>query len=161
MVGYLNVFEEFSYMARDIWNVNWAEMNRYFNFVKDPNYYNGAKQHLWDGYTVAHQGYTNFLNATNQNPAYFPFRGAVDSITGLPILSDYGYLIGRNSPTSYVNDANSPKPTPLHFPGRVRFARTGLASVDAGDQFVVGTKVVVSGGAIAEFQGFVIADSAA
>ena len=49
----------------------------------------------------------------------------------------------------------------LHFPGRVKFARTGLCSVDAGDQFLVGDQVAISGGEIGKYQGFIIADNAA
>lgn len=165
MVARINNFTNYSWMARDIWNVDWANMTRYWFSWSNTTYYPGANQHLWDSYTVAHQHYNGFSsrsNGANQkyNPAYYCWKGAVDSITGLPILSDYGYLIGRNDNRNDYYSTESDKAYPLHFPGRVRFARTGLASVDAGDQFVVGSKVVISGGAIGEYQGFVIADSA-
>ena len=161
MVARLTVWEEYSYMARDIWNVDWAEMNRYFRDTETASYLTGAKQHLWDSYTIAMMPYTDYNSSANNNPAYFPYLGAVDSVTGLPILSDYGYLIGRDNTTDYINNSGKAKPTPLHFPGRIKFARTGLASVDAGDQFIVNTQTVISGGAIGDYQGFVIKDSAA
>ena len=164
MVGLLKVWEDRAYMAKDIWNVDWARMDRYFENSVNASYSTGAKQHLWDSYTVAMMPYVNYFtdNDTryNYNPAYYAWKGAVDMVTGLPILSDYGYLIGRNDGRNYVV-AEPEKPFSLHFPGRVRFARTGLASVDAGDQFIVGTKTVISGGEIGLYQGFVIADSAA
>ncbi len=160
MVALLTNREDFSYMAKDIWNVNWAEMSRYWSNFSSTTYHAGAKQHLWDGYTVAMMPLTgSFNDAGANNAAYFSNLGAVDAVTGLPILSDYGYLIGKNNATSdYV--ATVGKAKPMHFPGRVRFARTGLASVDAGDQFTVGTKTVISGGEIGVYQGFVIKDTA-
>lgn len=164
MVGRLNRSDNFSYIARDIWNVDWSEMSRYFQDSQGGSYMTGAKQHLWDSYTVALMTYDTYVyTSSGYNPSYYAWKGAVDSVTGLPILSDYGYLIGRNSSNQYASGTghNDYFPVPMHFPGRVRFARTGLASVDAGDQFVVGSKVVISGGAIGEYQGFVIADSAA
>lgn len=159
MVAYLNNSESTSYMAKDIWGVNWADMARYWTNFNATSSFTGAKQHLWDGYTVAMMSSTgNFDNTANTNPAYAPNLGAVDSVTGLPILSDYGYLIGKNALTDYVTTVGKAKA--MHFPGRVRFARTGLASVDAGDQFTVGTKTVISGGEIGVYQGFVIKDTA-
>lgn len=166
MVGKLRMWEDTAYMARDIWSVDWAQMSKYWFEYNSITNAVGAKQHLWDGYTVAMMPRDDFSDRSSSanskiNPAYRPWYGAVDSITNLPILSDYGYLIGKND---NKNDYYSTDPNlaiPLHFPGRVRFARTGLASVDAGDQFVVGSKVVISGGAIGQYQGFVIADSAA
>ena len=161
MVGRIRVFENNAYMAKDIWNVTWAEMSRYWLNYNSVGYLSGAKQHLWDSYTVAMMNYTSSYSDNDvKNAAYYPYLGAVDSVTGLPILSDFGYLIGKNNPsTDYV--VTSGKAKAMHFPGRVRFARTGLASVDAGDQFVVGTKTVISGGDIGEYQGFVIKDTAA
>lgn len=166
MVSYIRVWEDYSYMARDIWNVDWAEMSRYWYLYNSGTILTGAKQHLWDSYTVAMMAYDDFNDRTasvNQkyNPAYRPYYGAVDSITGLPILSDYGYLIGRNDNKNDYYSTDATKAYPMHFPGRVRFARTGLASVDAGDQFIVGSKTVISGGPIGKYQGFVIADAGA
>lgn len=166
MVAMLTSNETYSYMAKDIWQVNWAFMGRYFEQFNNTTYWAGAKQHLWDSYTVAMMPYTNFsyrsASANNKfNSAYYAWLGAVDMITGLPILSDYGYLIGRNDSNNDYYSTEAAKPYPMHFPGRVRFARTGLCSVDAGDQFVVGSKTVISGGAIGEYQGFAIADAGA
>ena len=166
MVARLTNQDVYSYMARDIWNVDWAVMSRYWYQPTTASVMTGAKQHLWDGYTVAmmaNSGFTDRSTSTNSrtNPAYYAWVGAVDSLTGLPILSDYGYLIGRNDNRNDYYSVDVGKPYPMHFPGRVRFARTGLASVDAGDQFIVGTKTVISGGEIGLYQGFVIADSAA
>ena len=166
MVALLTSNETSSYMARDIWQVEWAFMGRYFQNFDNLNYWTGAKQHLWDSYTVAMMPHPTFLNrgtrtSVRYNPAYYAWVGAVDMITGLPILSDYGYLIGRNSPDNDYYSEEAEKPYPMHFPGRVRFARTGLCSVDAGDQFIVGSKTVISGGPIGEYQGFVIADAGA
>ncbi len=166
MVARLTREEAWSYIAQDIWGVNWGEMDRYWVAQLDLARNTGAKQHLWDSYTVAMMPYDRYFTDYDDregyryNPAYYAWLGAVDAITGLPILSDYGYLIGRNSDRDY-RALETGKPFALHFPGRVRFARTGLCSVDAGDQFIVGTKTVISGGEIGLYQGFVIADSAA
>lgn len=170
MVGRLTIWESYSYMARDIWNVDWAEMSRYWFGYNNVNYFTGAKQHLWDSYTVPMMPYGDYSSrsaSANQrnNPAYCAQYGAVDMITGLPTLSDYGYLIGRNDPLNDYYSIEVGKPYPSHFPGRVRFARTGLASVHAGAQFKLqennadGTTMintVIGGGDPGEYQGFLI-----
>ena len=165
-VGLLTVNLYDAFIAQDIYGVEWGDMGRYFYQNNQLNYRTGAHQNVWDAYTVAHQNYSSFTsystsNNGQQNPAFKAWLGAVDSVTNLPILSDYGYLVGKNDnrndyiPPNYGQGGESA--VPLHFPGRIRFARTGLASIETGAQFTSGTQTVISGGPKGVYQGFVIA----
>ena len=100
-VGLLTNMPDFSYIAKDIYEVIWSDLSRYYPGFNDYNWLNFPAQHLWDSYTVSHNMHNNFHwrdgRAGNRyNAGYKAYLGAIDAVTGLPILSDYGYLIGRN-----------------------------------------------------------------
>ena len=166
MLGYLDQWLTNVYIAEDIYDVRWREMKTYFysgteDKISKPV---GGYQLLWDSLTQAFMPITNFntySSGNKNNPAYKPWLGAVDPITGLPILSHYGYLIGKNGYNQYEvlnNDTTEETAIALHFPGQIRFARTGLASTDTGNQYFSAQEnvQVISGGAAKNYQGFII-----
>lgn len=164
MVGLLDPWLNTAQIATDIHNVKWSSMHRYFATTESRTAPRGAYQLLWDAMTLSMN-----LDATSShqttgavvsNLAYKPWLGNVDAVTGNPNLGLYGYFIGTNTLASYIIPevgTNQEKAFPLHFPGPVRFARTGLASFIAGRQFqALSGRKFISGGGLGEFQGFAI-----
>lgn len=164
MLGYLDQWMTNAFFAEDIYNVRWREIKSYYYATAETETaISGPYQNLWDSLTVSITSGINYVTSTNKNnPAYKPWLGAVDAVTGLPILRQYGYLVGKSAYNQYAvpnQNTQEEKAIPLHFPGAVRFARTGLASTNAGEQFTdqeTGIKVI-SGGLAGLYQGFKIA----
>ena len=95
------------------------------------------------------------------NVNYKPWLGNVDAVTGKPNLGVYGYFIGKLPyNTGYTipsQGSASERALSLHFPGPVRFARTGLASLAAGKQYLSASgRKFISGGPVGDGQGFAI-----
>lgn len=167
-VGLLDQWQDSVQIAEDPAGNIWLPIHKYYyaslESHTNPSY--GGYQLLWDALTIGFVGIDNFTSHSTSNTStnlnHRPWLGAVDSITGKPNLDKYGYLIGRLP----YNDAyavpgyNTEEQTavPLHFPGAIRFARTGLASLPSGAQYKIegSTKTVISGGSRGEYQGFLI-----
>jgi hypothetical protein len=161
MVGYLDFWLTNSYFAKDVNNNVWAEAKRYFYasgeaFAAPVGHYT----FLWDS-CAAHTGGIG----TSVAPSIFNYKGflgAVDPISFEPKLLPYGYAQGATNSTSYNAAADPNFGQGLHLPGFVRFARTGLGYLDAGNQKKDGTQVFISAGpkgitGQTGFQGFQIA----
>ena len=161
MIGFLDCALTKAYVAEStIGGTTWKENHTfYYSSTESQTSPNAAYQYIWDGLTTGLGG-TAFTTSSNTSFAYKPWLGAIDPVTGKPLLGSYGYLEGYTTNSSYPVDAN--KATALHFPGFVRYARTGLASLAPAIQVKEGTKTFISGGASADFlqgfQGFQIAD---
>ena len=167
-VGLLDVWQDSCQIAQDPYGNQWLSIHKYFYAAAEshtaPTY--GGYQLLWDSLTtgLAGNGTSSYNSSgTVRNTLYKPWLGVVDSITGKPNLDKYGYLIGRLPYNTaypvpgYGTEAETA--VPLHFPGAIRFARTGVASLDTSLQYQISgsSKIVMSGGGKGEYQGFLIA----
>jgi hypothetical protein len=159
MVGYLDVWLTNAFFARSIHGVNWREAKFFFySGAESFTAPKGAYHFLWDTIGAFAGAVSTSFTAANFN--YKPWQGQGDSTTGKALLLPYGYLQGAATSGSYPTTGNANLGYGCHFPGWVRFARTGLAFLDAGDQVVDGTATYVSAGASGAeaYQGFKIAD---
>lgn len=163
-VGLLDQWLDSAQIAEDPAGNRWQDIHKYFtNTTESKITPIGAYQFMWDLMTIAVTG-----SATNNhadtgsvgNIYHEPWSGTVDRITGKPLLSHYGYLIGQLPFSSYVapgEDTPAQKAVPMHNPGFIRFARTGVASLAPGEQYQNSDgSVVMSAGAAGEYQGFLI-----
>ncbi len=156
MVGYLDEWLTGAYIAESAFGTTWKEFRTFFySSAESFTSPNAPYQYLWDSFTTGLGGDT-FTTTTNTTFAYKPWLGAIDPILSLPVLGVYGYIEGYTTNTSYT--VTTTKATALHFPGEVRFAATGLASLAPAVQTKIGTKTFISSGAAGEYQGFQIAD---
>ncbi|MGL5944242.1 MAG: hypothetical protein ACRC2S_28505 [Waterburya sp.] len=163
MVGMLDVWLDSAQIATDLIGNKWIKMHAYYATAESKTSPTGPYQLVWDSMSIA----ATRTASTSYNPtstlgnlAYKLWLGAVDSVTGKPNLGVYGYFIGNTSMnTGYTvpgQGTSSETAVALHFPGPVRFARTGFASVAAGKQYLSksGQKFISGGGK--EYQGFAI-----
>ncbi len=166
MVGMLDPWLDSAQIATDIYNNKWFFMHRYFTSSSESKLTPiGAYQLLWDAMAITmtrdpSNSYTTSTTNNTANITYRPWLGNFDSVTGKPNLGLYGYFIGGATLASYVvanKGESGEKAVALHFPGSVRFARTGLASLATARQFqALSGRKFISGGALGEFQGFAI-----
>lgn len=159
MIGYLDVWMTNAFFAKGIHGANWKEVKSfYYSAAESFTAPKAPYQLLWDNIgALAGAAGTSFANTTFN---YKPWQGQNDSITGKALLLPYGYLQGASVHNGYPTTGNANLGQGLHFPGWVRFARTGLAFLDAGDQIKDGTATYVSAGTSGAeaYQGFKIAD---
>ena len=158
MVGYLDIWLTNAFFAQDYHGIDWRECHTYFSSsTESQTSPKGAYQHIWDSGCAAVSG-AIATSATNTSFNHKVWRGQNDPISGEPTLLPYGYLQGEDVYNGYDSiDPNQGQG--LHNPGFVRFARNGLAFMDAGDQCHEGTATFVSAGGSGDdaFQGFQIA----
>lgn len=156
MIGYLDVWLSESFIAKStIDGIIWAEMQKYYTATESKTNPSGVYQFVWDSLTTGVTA-TSRTSSNSSSFGYKPWLGAIDPVLGQPILGLYGYLEGRIPSNTYPVDASNA--TALHFPGEVKFARTGLASLSPGVQCKEGTKTFLSAGSVGQFQGFQISD---
>jgi len=173
MVGYLDIYLTDAYVRRSrVGQEDWKEHRTFFYSAAESNTGpQGPYQHLWDSFTTAFVR-TNYTQIQTTNFAYRPWLGAVDPATGLPILGLFGYIEGNTDHNSYANP-DTTRAFPLHFPGAIKFARTGFCAIETGIQAKeeeifddngtqkIKTELFISGGAKERFQGFKIAETIA
>jgi hypothetical protein len=145
MVGYLDFWLTNCYFATDVNNTAWAEAKRYFYSAAE-SFTNpiGHYTFLWDTCGAYTGGISSSVSSTSFN--YKPFLGAVDPISLEPKLLPYGYAQGATSYNTYPTNHPATQGRGLHLPGFVRFARTGLGYLDAGEQKRDGTQTFISSG---------------
>lgn len=159
-IGYLDVWMSNAFFAKDVHGIDWREIQTYYYSSKESfTSPKGPYQHLFDSGCASMFGSpgTSATGTTTFN--YKPWLGQTDSVTGLPVLLPYGYLQGAVDYDSYSNIDDN-RGQGLHNPGWIKFARTGLSFMDAGDQCREGTKTFISGGGSGEYayQGFQISN---
>ena len=159
MIGYLNVWLTDSYFSTDIHGIEWAEAKRYYYSSNESFTAPVGPYHLLFDSGCASMVGAVATTVSNSKVNYKPWLGQTDSVTGTPILLPYGYLQGANTYNRYDHTDLS-KGQGLYNPGFVRFARTGLAFLEAGAQCRAGTATFMSGGpsGVGAFQGFQISD---
>jgi hypothetical protein len=167
MIGYLDVWMTNAFFAKDFSNTDWVEVKRYFygnTGAESTTAPAGMYQFLWDSCTSYAGGTSTAVNTSSDD--YKPYLGAVDPISFsnklLPYGYGQGYLGGTTSPTGYPTTIDATLGRGIHLPGFVRFAKTGLCYLSAGEQVKDGTKTFVSAGdkgstGFTGFQGFQIA----
>ena len=79
----------------------------------------------------------SFTDSDNRNIGYYWFRGALNPITGLPVLGTMYYLEGRGGADNYGSNAQGDYlPPPLYYRGEVKHCVIGLASLTVKTQVI-------------------------
>jgi hypothetical protein len=157
MIGKVDQWFTGKFIAESLAGENWKGFNFFYysSGTESQTSPDGPYQGMWDYYTT---GITANAKTTSNNTAfgYKPWLGAVNSHTGKPILGSFFVPEGYTTSTTFPINANAA--TPVRFRGVVKFARTGLASLNPAVQCKESSKVFISGGSAGVFQGFQIAE---
>ena len=158
MIGYLDQWLNKAYIAESAFGETWKEFETfYYSSSESKTSPKGGYQYLWDSLTQALIN-TSYTSTSSSSFTYKPWLGAIDPVLSQPVLGLYGYIEGRTAHNTYGQAVKDTTGQPMHFPGEVKFARTGLASLAPGVQCKEGTKTFISGGSAGNYQGFQISD---
>lgn len=158
MVGRLDVWVTGAYHAKGAINrTNWHENKVYwYSSSESDTSPKGGYDFLWDYLTTCLTGTTTSTGVSTY--AYRQWLGSLDRKRNKPVMGMYGYKEGPGVYNTW-NTTATDRGTSCHFPGAVKFARTGLALIDPAVQPKIGTgtKRAISSGGKSQFQGFQIA----